>query len=122
MVEPLCIGAHSVFRAQVEQGESVLIIGAGPVGMGAAQFAVAEGGNVCCMDINDQRLGFVQQQVGVPHIINAISKEGEASAMDRLKAIFDGELPTCVIEVSDNQARTKDMVAEQNVAWVPGHR
>lgn len=86
----------------MDKGENVLIVGAGPVGMGAAQFAVAEGGNVCCMDINDQRLDFVKTQVGVHHVINGISKEGEGSVDDRLKAIFGGELPTCVIEATGN--------------------
>ena len=49
-------------RAPVKEGEHVLIVGAGPVGMGAAQFALAAGGNVCCMDINDQRLEFVKDK------------------------------------------------------------
>ena len=61
VVEPLCIGAHAVHRGAVEQGENVLVIGAGPVGMGVAQFAMAAGGNVCVMDVSDARLAFVQK-------------------------------------------------------------
>ena len=34
LVEPLAIGAHGVRRAAVEPGEFVLVIGAGPIGLG----------------------------------------------------------------------------------------
>ena len=35
MVEFLAIGAHAVRRAQVQEGHRVLVVGAGPIGMGA---------------------------------------------------------------------------------------
>jgi threonine dehydrogenase-like Zn-dependent dehydrogenase len=87
----------------VKPGENVLVVGAGPVGMGAAQFALAAGGNVCCLDINDQRLEFVRDNVGVKHIVNAIAKEGEPDSIEKLKAIFGGDLPTCVIEATGSK-------------------
>src|ERR1700752_18740 len=34
LVEPLAIGAHGVRRAAIEPGEYVLVIGAGPIGLG----------------------------------------------------------------------------------------
>ncbi|MFZ4682101.1 MAG: alcohol dehydrogenase catalytic domain-containing protein, partial [Terrimicrobiaceae bacterium] len=43
LVETLGIGAHAVNRAAVEAGETVLVIGAGPIGMAVIQFAGAAG-------------------------------------------------------------------------------
>jgi threonine dehydrogenase-like Zn-dependent dehydrogenase len=39
LVEPLAIGAHGIHRAAVEPGEFVLVIGAGPIGLGTMEFA-----------------------------------------------------------------------------------
>jgi len=97
LVETLCIGAHAVFRGTPRAGENCLVIGAGPVGMGTAQFAQAEGCKVAVMDINDQRLEFIRDQVGVPHTVNARNNADEA-----LAAIFDNELPTLVFEATGN--------------------
>src|SRR5215216_166704 len=39
LVEPLAIGAHGVRRADVKAGEFVLVIGAGPIGLGTMELA-----------------------------------------------------------------------------------
>lgn len=39
LVEPLCIGAHAVARAQIEAVEFVLVVGAGPIGLSVIRFA-----------------------------------------------------------------------------------
>ena len=61
LVEPLAIGAHGVRRAAVEQNEFVLVIGAGPIGLGTMEFARIAGAQVIALDINEQRLQFFQQ-------------------------------------------------------------
>jgi threonine dehydrogenase-like Zn-dependent dehydrogenase len=43
MIEFLAIGAHAVRRAQVREGQRVLVVGAGPIGMGAIIFARLHG-------------------------------------------------------------------------------
>ena len=40
MVEMLCIGAHAVRRAQIVPGEFALVVGVGPIGLGAALFEI----------------------------------------------------------------------------------
>src|SRR5437660_11700878 len=40
LVEPLSIGAHVVSRAQLANGENVLVVGAGPIGLAVTQFAL----------------------------------------------------------------------------------
>jgi len=101
LVETLCIGAHAVFRGMPRSGENCLVIGAGPVGMGTAQFAMAEGCNVVVMDINDQRLQFIKDAVGVEHTINARG-EGDNAPDVMMARIFDGEQPTLVFEATGN--------------------
>ena len=34
IVEPLAIGAHAVRRADVKSGETVAVVGCGPIGIG----------------------------------------------------------------------------------------
>jgi threonine dehydrogenase-like Zn-dependent dehydrogenase len=39
LIEPLAIGAHGVRKADVRAGEFVLVMGAGPIGLGIMEFA-----------------------------------------------------------------------------------
>lgn len=43
MIEPLAVGHHTFSRAEMRKGESVLIIGGGPIGAAVALFARAAG-------------------------------------------------------------------------------
>ncbi len=51
LVEPLAIGAHGVRRAAIANGEFVLVIGAGPIGLGTMQFAKIAGANVIASEM-----------------------------------------------------------------------
>lgn len=99
LVEPLAIGAHGVRRAGMEAGEFVLVIGAGPIGLGILEFARIAGGQVIAMDINEQRLAFCQEKLNIPYTVNP-SKE---DAMERLKTITNGDMPTVVIDATGSQ-------------------
>ena len=90
-------------KAAPSAGENVLVIGAGPVGMGVCQFALAEDANVTVMDISDNRLAFVMEQVGVPQKVNVLSDGDKADGEVIVNAVrerFGGELPTCVIDAT----------------------
>jgi len=56
MVEFLAIGAHAVRRGAVTPEDRVLVIGAGPIGLGAGLFASLSGGAVTVMDRDPERL------------------------------------------------------------------
>src|SRR2546425_1038004 len=56
MVENQSIGAHAVRRAQIQPGETALVIGAGPIGFGVAQFARLAGAEVLVADLSATRL------------------------------------------------------------------
>jgi 2-desacetyl-2-hydroxyethyl bacteriochlorophyllide A dehydrogenase len=99
LAEPLAIGAHGIRRANVKPGEFVLVIGAGPIGLGTIEFARIAGANVIAMDINDQRLQFCKKQLNIKHIINPAKK----NALARLKEITNGDMPVVVIDATGSQ-------------------
>lgn len=61
LVETLGIGAHAVARGGVQQGQQAIVVGAGPVGIAVAQFAVAAGAAVHVIEKNDWRRRFVER-------------------------------------------------------------
>lgn len=50
LIEPLAIGAHGVRHTEIKEGEFVLVIGAGPVGLGTMEFACIAGRKVIALD------------------------------------------------------------------------
>lgn len=66
LVETLGIGANAVKRAQIQAGQKVLIVGAGPIGLAVLQFAVAAGADTAILDISQNRLDFAEQLGGKP--------------------------------------------------------
>lgn len=96
LVEPLAIGAHGVRRAAIQPGEFVLVVGAGPIGLGSMEFARIAGGNVIAMDINAGRLAFCQNKLQVTHVVNAL----EPDVTEQLRAITNGDMPTVVIDAT----------------------
>jgi 2-desacetyl-2-hydroxyethyl bacteriochlorophyllide A dehydrogenase len=99
MVEPMAIGAHGIRRAAVSQGEYVLVMGAGPIGLGTMEFARIAGGNVIAMDLNTDRLSFCKEQLHIKHIVNA----NDADALLQLLDITKGDMPPVVIDATGNQ-------------------
>jgi len=63
MVEFLAIGAHGVRRAGVVPGSTALVVGAGPIGLGAALFATIAGADVTLRDTSETRLALAAQIV-----------------------------------------------------------
>ncbi|WP_121355671.1 zinc-binding alcohol dehydrogenase family protein [Flavisolibacter nicotianae] len=98
LVEPLAIGAHGVRRTGLREGEFVLVVGAGPIGMGVAEFARIAGGNVIVMDINDNRLAFCKEKLAVHETINPLRED----ALALLKKITNGDMPTVVVDATGN--------------------
>ncbi|KQS30799.1 zinc-binding alcohol dehydrogenase family protein [Dyadobacter sp. Leaf189] len=96
LVEPLAIGAHGVRRARVRESENVLVVGAGPIGLGTMEFARIAGGNVIALDINDARLAFCREKIGVQHTVNALTEP----VLERLAEITNGEMPTVIIDAT----------------------
>ncbi len=98
LVEPLAIGAHGVKRADTQPGEYVLIVGAGPIGLGTMEFARIAGAKVIAMDVNESRLEFCTNKLKVDFTINPLKE----NAMEKLQQITNGDMPTVVIDATGN--------------------
>ena len=103
LVEPLAIGAHAVRRAAIQPGEFVLVVGAGPIGLGTMEAARIAGGEVIAMDINEARLEFCRERLDVLHTVNASSEP-----LEQLKRITRGDMPTVVIDATGSRKAIMD--------------
>ena len=95
LVETLAIGCHATFRAAPQPDETVLIIGAGPIGLATLEFVKLTGARIIMMDTNETRLEFCRRVMGVPYTIqlsDAIEKD--------LRDATDGHLPDVVIDAT----------------------
>jgi 2-desacetyl-2-hydroxyethyl bacteriochlorophyllide A dehydrogenase len=99
LVEMLAIGAHGIRRARVQDGEFVLVIGAGPIGLGTMEFARIAGGKVIAMDLNENRLAFCKEKLQVAHTVHALAPD----ALETLQEITNGDMPTVVIDATGSQ-------------------
>jgi 2-desacetyl-2-hydroxyethyl bacteriochlorophyllide A dehydrogenase len=97
MVEFLSIGAHAVRRSGVGQGQRVLVVGAGPIGMAAMIFAQLRGATVTALDSRHDRLDFCTQSLGVSAGV-ALSDTDEA----QLAALTDNEFYDVVFDATGN--------------------
>lgn len=98
IVEPLSISAHAVRRADIKPGETVMIIGAGPIGMGAARFARLAGAKTILMDINEERLQFAKEWAESYFTVVA-----NDAAEEEIRAMNNGALPTVVFDATGNK-------------------
>jgi 2-desacetyl-2-hydroxyethyl bacteriochlorophyllide A dehydrogenase len=97
LVEMLCIGAHAVRRAELTPDEKVVVIGAGPIGLGTAQFAKLRGAQVGVMELSPWRREFCRANLGIENLIDP-----QEDVVATLRVAFDGELPTVVFDATGN--------------------
>jgi 2-desacetyl-2-hydroxyethyl bacteriochlorophyllide A dehydrogenase len=97
LVETLGIGAHAVHRARLVPGETCLIVGAGPIGLSVIQFALLARARVLVLDINERRLQFCRDRMGVTDTIVAGPDTANA-----LRALTNGDMPTAVFDATGN--------------------
>lgn len=93
IVEPLAIGAHAVRRAALKTGEFVVVVGCGPIGIGIMKLAQIAGAKVIALDMNQQRLEYAKEKIGVDYIVNVannpVTKISEITNGDMCTAVFD---------------------------------
>ena len=117
LVECLAIGAHANRRAATEAGEWVLVIGAGPIGLGVAQFAATRGARVIVADRSAERVAFWRNGLGGEHAIHVSdqevraaagtsesSGEAETSLREQLADLTSGEMPTAIFDATGSAA------------------
>ncbi|HLY08497.1 MAG TPA: zinc-binding alcohol dehydrogenase family protein [Planctomycetota bacterium] len=77
LVETLGIGYHAVERGAPRKGEDVLVVGAGPIGLAAMQFAKVRGARLTVLDVNPRRLEFAKQEMAVDATVVVDGQEKE---------------------------------------------
>lgn len=105
LIEPFAISAHAVRRAQVTTNEHVLVVGAGPIGLGVAAIAAAEGANVVVADTSEFRRAHVAQELGL-----AALDPARDDFYDALRAQFNGRLALKVIDATGSPAAMNNAV------------
>lgn len=98
LVEPLAIGAHAVKRAGIKKDELVMVVGAGPIGLGIMEFARIEGAKVIALDVNDNRLQFCRDHKMAHYTLNASS----GNITEQLMEISNGDMINAVIDATGN--------------------
>ena len=108
LVETLAIGCHAVDRAGLRAGETVLVIGAGPIGLSVVEFAKVSGARCLVMDTNPDRLAFCASTLAVDGVVLAKGDGSEASAV---AALSGGRLPEVVIDATGSSASMSGCLA-----------
>ena len=98
LVETLAIGCHAVDRGNPKPGESCLVIGAGPIGLATLEFVKLTGAKTIVVDVNEQRLEFCRDRMGIEHTIK-LSDQLENDLLD----LTDGHKPDVVIDATGNK-------------------
>ena len=101
LVETLAIGCHAIDRAAPKPGETVLIIGAGPIGLSALEFAKVAGARVIVMDMAQSRLDFVCTAMGVADTVLATGTPADVDTVNRLT---DGRMCEVVVDATGSAA------------------
>lgn len=97
LVETLGIGCHAVNRAEVQPGEFVLIVGAGPIGLATLEFVRLAGAKTIVLDMNAARLDFCKRTYNIDH---AVLFKGDGSELKKIEEITGGNLASAVFDAT----------------------
>ena len=98
IVEPLAIGAHAIRRAQLQPGETIVVVGCGPIGIGIMKLAQIAGAKVIALDVNQGRLDYAKEKIGVDHIVL-----GGEESVDKVRQITNNDLARVVFDASGHK-------------------
>jgi len=98
IVEPLAIGAHAIRRAQVQKGETIVVIGCGPIGIGLMKLAQIVGAEVIALDMNNDRLEYAVNEIGVEHAFNVLQ-----NPVEQISELTNGDMATAVFDATGNK-------------------
>lgn len=98
MIEPLAIGSHAVERADIKPEDIVLVVGAGPIGIGTIAMALLKAAKIIVLDMNENRLAYVQKHY--PSVSCLLLND---SVEKSLKDLLNGDLPTVILDATGNK-------------------
>ena len=92
LCEPYAVGAHANERGEVGEGEGVVVVGAGTVGLAALQVAKARGARVLSVDLVPRKL-----ELALRMGADAVA-DGRGDVAGAVERFMGGEGPDVVIE------------------------
>ncbi|OBT73238.1 hypothetical protein VF21_08847 [Pseudogymnoascus sp. 05NY08] len=122
LVEPLAVAVHITKQAQISPGASVVVMGAGPVGLLCCAVAKAFGATkVVSVDIQQGRLDFAKNYAAT-HTFMPERVAAEVNAENLIKAADLGEGADCVIDASgaEPSIQTSIHVVRRGGVYVQG--
>jgi (R,R)-butanediol dehydrogenase/meso-butanediol dehydrogenase/diacetyl reductase len=103
LVEPLSVGVHALNKGRLTMGESVVIIGAGTIGLATLQAAKAAGaGNVIVVELASARKE-IARKMGADFVIDP----SETDLVSKVKEINNGSLADLAVECVGYEATVK---------------
>jgi 2-desacetyl-2-hydroxyethyl bacteriochlorophyllide A dehydrogenase len=107
LVETLAIGCHAIDRGAPQAHEHVLVIGAGPIGLSAIEFARLSGARTIVIDTNAARLEFVRERMRVPDTI-LLDVHDRGASVEQLSALTQGQLADVVVDATGSAQSMAD--------------
>lgn len=98
VVEPLSIGAHAIRRAGIQKGDTILVMGCGPIGLGIQFLARQSGARVVAVDTNANRLRLAKASFGADEVLLAGDNTSE-----QLREITSGAMAEVVFDATGSR-------------------
>ena len=100
VVEPLAVAVHGCRRVPITKDSTVLVTGAGPIGLLVMATAKAYGARrVVVTEINEYRLGLARE-MGADETLLFDRSTTEQQMVDKISEAFGGNLPDITLECS----------------------
>lgn len=109
MIEPAAVACHDVRLGEVQAGETVVVIGGGPIGLLISLVARETGAKVILSEVNESRL-----QLATTLGLQAVNPQHE-NLVEAVAQQTDGAMADCVFEVSGSAAGVEIMTELPNV-------
>jgi (R,R)-butanediol dehydrogenase/meso-butanediol dehydrogenase/diacetyl reductase len=103
LTEPLAVACHDVRRARVAAGETVVVIGGGPIGVLISLVARSRGAQVILSEVNGSRLAFARE-LGL-----TVIDPGQTDVAEAIENVTAGAGADVVFEVSGSAAGAMTM-------------
>lgn len=107
LLEPLSVGVHACKKGGVKIGSTVLILGAGPIGLVTLATAKTMGASkVFITDLSEHRLN-IAKEMGASKIFKIRREDTDEQAIEKIRVEMHNELPDVTIDCSGFQQTIK---------------
>ncbi len=100
LVEPLAVGVHAIRKTRLNRGESLIVLGAGTIGLCTAVAARARGVQEILMtDISETKLK-MGQRMGISHVLKA----GDQDILNKVSQILPEGADVAIVATGASEA------------------